>query len=74
MSVDYPEPVELNTQIRTLRKPSDIAGGEIKTSAVYLSVTVMVQTWLLFLVVGMGDSENLLRMYNSVYLAGKSIV
>lgn len=26
-----------DTQIRTLRKPLDIAGGEIQTSAVYLS-------------------------------------
>lgn len=49
MSVDYPEPVEINTQIRTIRKPSDTAGGEIQTSAVYLSVTIMVQKWLLFL-------------------------
>lgn len=36
MSVDYPEPVELNIQIRTIRKCSD-TGGEIQTSAVYLS-------------------------------------
>lgn len=35
MSVDYPEPVELNIQIRTLRNPSDVAGGEIQASAEY---------------------------------------
>lgn len=56
MSVDYPEPVELNTQIRTL-KPSDTAGGVIQTSAVYFSVAVMVQKWLLFLMYEQGTQE-----------------
>jgi len=37
MSVEHPEPVELNTWIRTIRRCSGTAGGEIRTSAVYSS-------------------------------------
>lgn len=35
--MEYPEPIELNIWIRTIRKCSDTAGGEIQLSAMYSS-------------------------------------
>lgn len=49
MLVEYPELVELNIQIRTIRKCSDTAGGKFKLQQCICSVIIMVQNWLLFL-------------------------
>lgn len=66
MSVDYPEPVELNTQIRTLRKPSGIAVGRNSNFiSVFVSNNHGTEIAAVF-DVGTGDSGNLLRMYDSL--------
>lgn len=49
MLVEYSELVELNIQIRTIRKCSDTAGGKFKLQQYICSVIIMVQNWLLFL-------------------------